>query len=139
MSSQRRRVRHDRKACTSTVARARLSSTWSGSSEPVNFNEAVKRSSSARAAIVERIGPSAAPALLLALEEPDHPWYYYRNILLMLAAVKPQLYEDYTQAVIDTLRAVRAIAGDEFLIVAHGDATFAIPYSYIHPIPADIT
>jgi uroporphyrinogen decarboxylase len=33
----------------------------------------------------------------------------------------------FTQAVIDHLRAIRELSGDEYMLMAHGDATFAIP------------
>lgn len=36
-------------------------------------------------------------------------------------------YHRFVRAVIDHLRAIRELSGDEYMLMAHGDATFAIP------------
>jgi len=51
----------------------------------------------------------------------------YEHSIIFVATVVPHKTGGYPRAVIDTMRAIREIAGDEYLIMAHGDATFSIP------------
>ena len=51
----------------------------------------------------------------------------FEHSIVCLTGAKPQLFRDYEQGMSDLVRAVKEIAGDEFLVMCHGDATYAIP------------
>jgi len=51
----------------------------------------------------------------------------YDHSLIALTNTARDQYPDFIQGILDTSRAIREIAGDEYLIFCHGDATFEIP------------
>lgn len=51
----------------------------------------------------------------------------FEHSIIFLATLVPHPAQGFPRAVMDTARAIREQTGDEYMLMAHGDATFAIP------------
>lgn len=52
---------------------------------------------------------------------------FYDHDILFLSSGTPPAAQDHLQCLLDTAQAIRDLAGDEYLLMAHGDATFSVP------------